>query len=47
MGWIILERKQLNMKKQQPIIEEVEELDLQKEIAFLEAQDKEEQHDKN
>lgn len=35
------------MKKQQPIIEEVEELDLQKEIAFLEAQEKEEQDDQN
>jgi len=35
------------MKKEQPIIEEVEELDLQKEIAFLEAQEKEEQHEQN
>jgi len=35
------------MKKEQPIIEEIEELDLQKEIAFLEAQEKEEQHDQN
>jgi len=35
------------MKKEQPIIEEVEELDLQKEIAFLEAQEKDEQHDQN
>jgi len=45
MGWIILERKQLNMKKEQPIIEEVEELDLEKELAFLEAQEKDEHHD--
>jgi hypothetical protein len=35
------------MKKQQPINEEVEELDLQKEIAFLEAQEKEEQDGQN
>ena len=45
MGWIILERKQLNMKKEQPIIEEIEELDLQKELAFLEAQEKDDDHD--
>jgi len=34
-----------NMKKEQPIIEEVEELDLEKELAFLEAQEKDEHHD--
>ncbi len=33
------------MKKEQPIIEDFEELDLQKELAFLEAQEKEETHD--
>ena len=33
------------MKKEQPIIEEFEELDLQKELAFLEAQEKEENND--
>lgn len=38
-------KKVTNMKKEQPNIEEVEELDLEKELAFLEAQEKEEQHD--
>ena len=35
------------MKKEQPKIEDIEELDLQKEIAFLEAQEKDEEHDQN
>ena len=33
------------MKKEQPIIDDIEELDLQKELAFLETQEKEETHD--
>ena len=41
-------KKAINMKKEQPIIEEIGVLDLSKEIAFLEAQEKaEEQNDQN